>query len=362
MKKIYAVIVFALMAAVLSGCFPSGDIEVVDAEYENVLEKAENTNNFSLNIDIPQNTPDTVPTLYTELETWNMSDLYNIFNADTNDIIHNYEYPSNHFSELTRYITLFSNETLGADYGDLYYTLHDNITDSYGDKVLSQIGAVSYLNLYRYDYADYDKELSAYSKEEVLSATADYLNNLEITNIGEPSVYPVTKEYAAKAVDSSVEELGWEDTDEVYYIVYPFSFGGIELCEEELNIIGTDYFLTTHSYASFIISAKQIVQFECHLYSDNYYFSEESEEIISAVNAAGILTDYYANKENLSKYEFNTMKLVYVPVDLNNTGFVYEPAWLFEGVETVTQYNVDYKHKICELIYAKTGIRYNYYG
>lgn len=362
MKKIYAVIVLALIATAISGCFPSGDIEVADAEYESVLEKAEKTSNFLLNIDIPQDTPDTVPTLYTELKAWGMPDLYNIFDIDVNCIIESNEYPSNHFSELTRYMTLCSNENLGTDYGDVYYTLYDNTADSYGDKTLSQIGAVSYLNTYCYDYTDYDKELSAFSKEEALSVTADYLNNLGIMNVGEPSVCPVTKEYAAKAVDSSVEALGWEDADEVYYIVYPFSFGGIELCEEELSIIGADYYKTTCSYASFVISAEELVQFKCCLYPDNYSFSEESKEIISAVNAAGILTDYYANRENLSKYEFNTLKLVYVPVDLNNIGFVYEPAWLFEGVETITIDNVDYKQKICELIYAKTGIRYDYYG
>ena len=77
-------------------------------------------------------------------------------------------------------------------------------------------------------------------------------------------------------------------------------------------------------------------------------------------DAAGILTDYYANLASLSRYEFNSVKLVYVPVGLNDYGFVYEPAWQFDGVKIFD--SEGNKIIVSELIFAKTGIRYGNYG
>ena len=73
MKKICsAVITLAILAGALCGCFPTGEIEVVDEDYQSVLERAEKIDNFTLNLELPKNTPETVPTLYTKLKTWNL--------------------------------------------------------------------------------------------------------------------------------------------------------------------------------------------------------------------------------------------------------------------------------------------------
>ena len=66
--------------------------------------------------------------------------------------------------------------------------------------------------------------------------------------------------------------------------------------------------------------------------------------------------------ENLEKTEFTSVKLVYAPAGLHNVGFVYEPAWLFEGVKTFNINGELFPQKTCELIFAKTGVRAANYG
>ena len=357
MKKLLSAAVVLASVASLSSCFPSGEVKVDDTEFDQIVEKAEQIENFSLNFDIPVNVPDSVPTLYTSLKTWNMLDIDNAFGVD--ELEEHLEYNSNHFPEEKRYVDISVGGILAYDFGDIMYDIY---FDDKMDKDVPRKFACTYADLNSFDFADYDKELSYFPKAEALSEAEELLHSLGITEIGKPTVYPITREYAAAAAECTVDELGWDDSDEVYYIVYPVSFGGIELLQEDINILAADYYSQTASRISMIMSADDLISFECMLYSDSISFSEEAEKIISPTEAAGILTDHYAGAANTSKRDFNSLKLVYVPTDTNGTGFVYEPAWLFEGTDSLSLDGAEYKDKIYELIYAKTGVRYANYG
>lgn len=357
MKKLLSAAVVLASVASLSSCFPSGEVKVDDTEFDQIVEKAEQIENFSLNFDIPLNVPDSVPTLYTSLKTWNMLDIDSAFGID--GLKEHLEYNSNHFPEEKRYVDISASGLLGYDFGDIMYDIY---FDDKKDKDVPREFACTYAALNSFDFTDYDKELSHFPKAEALSKAEELLHSLGITEIGKPTVYPITREYAAAAAECTVDELGWNDSDEVYYIVYPVSFGGIELLQEDINILAADYYSQTASRISIIMSADELISFQCMLYSDSISFSEEVEKIISPTEAAGILTDHYAGAANTSKRDFNSLRLVYVPTDTNGTGFVYEPAWLFEGTDSSVYDGEEYKGKFYELIYAKTGVRYANYG
>ena len=358
MKKICsAVITLTTLAGALCGCFPTGTLEKWGGEYEKVLEKAADIKNLSLNLDIPEETPKAIPTLYTGLKEWEPYVIHEAFLDE--EITEHFEYNGNYFPKEKRYVDLTSSNMICYEHGCVFDSV---FFDDIKDKAVPRKFACSYTFERNLNFTDYDKELSLFSRKEALARADKLLEQLGITNVGEPIVYPITKEYAAKIAQCSVEETEWSDEDEVYYIIYPIRYGDIDLLQYDINILGAEYYNETRSYVSVTMTFDKLIEFDCKFYSDNYSFSDNSEEIISASKAAEILVDYFAAIENLEKTEFTSVKLVYAPAGLHNVGFVYEPAWLFEGVKTFNINGELFPQKTCELIFAKTGVRAANYG
>jgi len=358
-KTIKAISFLVLLTTLLCSCFPSGDLDNNSNDYESVTEKAEGIENFSLNIDLPKESHTELPTLYAELKEWEPLVLHNAFFNNEDIITEQLEYNGNCFPEEKRYVDITPNNMLGYEHGCIRNTIY---FDGIKDKEVSRKFVCSFATENSYKFSDYNLDLTSFSVDEALLRADELLSRLGITNVGAPTVFTITKEYAAYAADISINELDWQIEDEVYYIVYPISYNDVNLCQYDINILGEEYYSQTGSYISIIMSCDKIIDFNCSLYSDVFDISETTDEIISAEDAANILVNYYSKIDNLDKKEFNSVTLVYVPTGLNNIGFIYEPAWLFEGVKTVTINDEEFESKTMELIYAKTGIRYAYYG
>lgn len=348
MKKHF---IFLITVITLCGCFPSGMSGDKDTDYESVLREASKIENFTLDLDLPDETRETFPAIYAELKEWDPNVLRAVFLE--NKVDEHYEYAGNDFPEESRYADLTEKNILCYEHGNISYSTYK---EGSNQELVSQHLVCSFVRQ-DCDTAGLKDDLSLFTMDEALLRCEALLTKLGISNIGEPTVYSVTKEYAAKVAD-----LDWQDGDEVYYIEYPIRYNDIDVNQYDITILGTDYFSSTECRISMIIAFNKILEFECNHYADFYMVSEESDRILTSQEAVSVLVNHFSSVKNLEKNEFHSIRLVYVPVDVNGIGFIYEPAWLFEGIKTLTIDNDEFKEKTYELIYAKTGIRYAYYG
>ena len=384
-KKIITAVSTLTLISLLAGCFPSGkkptdtesgNVDVgtgsVDAESnsggvgvnpnENSVPSGDGETqsiqlpeNLSLNIARPQNTPTELPEITLSLKRWDKAEMEKLF-LDGKEIEEKGEHDCDFYPGEKNY---------GYDTKDQFRLTFEPGMVIIDDKAALG-GEYFYATVYYYgyEYLASKENLSAFSQEDARSRVEAVLDELEITNYGEPVVVPIKADYANKILGDLkndrpdvFDSTPWTADEEIYILHYHLVYEGIELTTNNFQFQLVE-FAAGNSDITAVVSKDKILRIYADgIYSESYKSSESIKLNYNYDKALGELKKFYSYLLLDMPVCLTGGKLVYVPYDMeDHATIIYKPAWEFSGYEETE----DFTCECYEYIYADTGSRYEW--
>ncbi|MCH5204469.1 MAG: hypothetical protein J1F03_06955 [Oscillospiraceae bacterium] len=189
-----------------------------------------------------------------------------------------------------------------------------------------------------------DGELEAFPRSDATGRALGLTSILGITNLGEPDIFAVTLDSYEKFREYYDGDGFFNDSltmtkeNEIYYLVFPKVYAGIELADVSLSVQNH-----TNGRSSQIFLPKLTVGVSKDdiFFLDSGAVYEEEYEVLSnepikydfnyALNELeSYLSNVYFSSKKTAK--INTAKLVYYPIEVNEEGTIEcVLTWSFEG-------------------------------
>lgn len=355
LKKITkAAALLALAVFCLTGCFPTGEkIVTGNAEYAELKKRADKIDNFKLELQLPENVPESVPTVKLTMKELNVDDIYEAL-GDGGSMISSEEYPSDyHEGGVYRVDKLDSEVTLIYERGRLimsrYLDANDGSATSRKNSEYTLMGGV--MDEIFFDDPRVNGELQGFTHEDAIKMANEVFDELGIKIYGEPQIFALSTELFRELMS----EYTWDMDLEAYYLIYPAVIENIPTLSKRVGLKRVLSFAV--SPIKMIISKDRIESFSCgHLYDNDYEITGESPIKFNAAEALDVLVSYYESQKLATEIGFTSCELVYAPTERSEDiiSVEYKPAWLFSGYKMSQYINTSYKY---ELVYADTGAR-----
>lgn len=338
----------------LTGCFPTGEKSAVEnAEYAELKKRADNINNFKLELELPESVPESVPTVKLTMRELNVDNIYETF-GDGGSVFSSEEYPSDYYEDAVYHVDKLDSEvTLIYERGRLIMYRYLNEEDGLAAKLKHNEYTLlaSKMEQVFFDDPRATDDIEGFSKEDAMKTANEVFQKLGITIYSDPEIFTLSTEFAADALS----EFEWEPIPDAYYLIYPAVIENIPTLTKRVDMKWTLSYAV--SPIKMIVSKDRIESFSCrHLYDNEYEKTGETPIRFSAAQALDVLVSYYEPQKLDNEVGFNSCELVYVPTERSKDikSVVYKPAWLFSGYERSEYTGTSYKY---ELVYADTGSR-----
>ena len=312
--------------------------------------------NISYNLTLPANTPSTVSQIHLEVRKWKEDEIESIF-LDGKTVVDQYTYEPDFFPGDLCYVYRTSDDwqiirAPGQITVDNWSAKDGNF--HYGT-VCSPLTSVCHAS---------DEELSAFSRDNAVKRVNGILDRLDIP-YGEPYIIPVKADTANRYLRSFERRQGfsytpWEEENEVYILIYPLIYEGIELTMDEMNIPGESHYGRGASIEA-VVSKTDLISIRGKtIYQAEYKTEEQISVKYNADYGLNKIKEYYSQQSISEEIQFSGCKLVYVPVKKESEECLsFAPAWEFDGDEE-SRFS-PFKRQISQYVYAHNGNRYSKY-
>ena len=252
-KQVKTAAAVLLSVTLLSGCYPTGDqdprSDIVNEEI--TASNTENTSsgqsigdtsdensprqNISYDLTLPPNTPSTVSQIRLQVRKWKENEIESLF-LDGKTVVDQYTYEPDFFPDdlcyayrtsddwqVIRAPGQFTADNLAVKDGNFHY-------------------AAVYPSFTKVCLAN-DEELSAFSRDDAVKRVNAILDKLDIP-CGDPYIIPVKADVANEFLKADEERYDdfsytpWGEENEIYILIYPLIYEGIELTMDEMKIPG----------------------------------------------------------------------------------------------------------------------------
>lgn len=343
----------ALAAFCFTGCFPTGEKTAAEnAQYAELKKRADNIGNFKLELQLPENMPESAPTVKLTMREFNVDDIYETF-GDGGSLISSEEYPSDYYLDSVYHVDkLDSVVTLIYERGRLsmsrFLDSDDGSAASQKNSEYCLMGEL--MEGYFFDDPRATGDIDGFSKEDAMKRANEIFDKLGIKIYDKPEIFKLSTELIKEKLDYIMDPV-----PDAYYLVYPAVIDDIPTLTKRADIkMGLSLAI---SPIKIIISKDRVEDFLCwHLYDNDYEITGESPIKFNAVEALEVLVSYYESQKLTDEIGFTSCELVYVPTARSEDvkSVEYKPAWLFSGYKKLQYTNTINKY---ELVYADTGAR-----
>lgn len=266
--------------------------------------------------------------------------------------------------------------------------LANSPTDIYYHSPKNGLDYISYFSHHEVCYNDPDikfsDELDGFTKEDAIRRAKGTAEKLGITNLGEPTVFALTAEESNAYTEREIEKFGrdelkegpyipWTKDDEAYFITFPLMYGETPAVPDQIAMkksTGEGIKGSFHgAYVKVAVTKDKIVAFDAKGITKPEYTVGEpvninftKDDILKKVTADNPYRDPSGPET------FYGCELVYVPVEITDTGYVYAPAWkvdygcnwTYNDPETGESVYLGEAHRTA-IYSAETGERVNTY-
>lgn len=373
MKKFYCSVAAILLAGMLSGCYPTGNqdprSDIVNEEI--TASNTENTasgqivgdtsienppqQNISYDLTLPQNPPSTAPQIRLQVRKWEENEIESIF-LDGKTVVEQYTYEPDFFPDDLRYVYKTSDDWQIIRAPGQFTA--DNLRETE-----FKYGAV-YPSLTSVCFAS-DEELEAFSSISAVKRVNEILDKLKIP-YGDPYIIPVKADTAneylkfCKEIRDNFSYTPWSEENELYILIYPLVYEGIELAMAEMKIPGANDFGSGASIEA-VVSKDDIISIRGRTIFKAEYENEKQVDIKFDANfGLNKIKDFYSSQIISKETEFFNCKLVYAPVKKESEEIqTFAPVWEFDG-DKKTEF-FPFKEPFSQYVYVQNGIRYSEY-
>ena len=358
--------VILLLVSLLPGCYPTGNEDPRSDHEEVTAGNPENTENapqqnISYDITLPANTPDTVSQIRLQVRKWKENEIESLFLAGKTVVEQN-TYEPDFFPDDLRYVYKTSDNWWVVREPGVFTA--DNRSALVGE---FHYGAV-YPSFTKVCLAS-DEELSAFSRGDAIKRVNEILDKLDIP-YGTPYVIPVKADTAnedLKAYGEFLKVIGedddfsytpWGEENEIYILIYPLIYEGMELAMYDMKIPGTNDYVGGASVEA-VVSKDDLISIRGRtIYQAEYETEEQISVKYGAEFSLNKIKEFYAPQIIFEETEFYHCKLVYVPIKKESEEYLsVAPAWEFDGTEQ-SDYSPT-KTPITQFVYAHNGNRYS---
>lgn len=356
MSKNKLLIVILMLTVMLTGCYPSGELEQSDKSAANDSTSADSSDsgevsepaaftipndlkNIKFTFELGDNYPSEVPVIKAKERIFDVEEIKAMF-IDGKAVI------DQRLDEDSGYFVTSDGESLSFRKGGVdYYAA--NLSDDAEKKEIYDIQATAARNL-RFFYLDYqylDSELEGFSRAEALERADKLVKTLDIKFLGEPSIYAFTAEdvenvfrgkYTDKDGNDIMAHLSKED--EFYLIRYYGEYSGITMPGE----IGRVFEDTSaeNTQVDVVLTKDSLVQLKCNNVFDSIE-AVDTTQIKCGVDAAiSKAHDYYSAKDSVMNYqlEYDSIGISYVTFERDRIAgeCIFKPLWHMSGAQYYT--------------------------
>ena len=312
--------------------------------------------NISYNLTLPANTPRTVSQIRLEVRKWKEDEIESIF-LDGKTVVDQYTYEPDFFPgdlcyvyrtsddwQIIRAPGQFTVDNWSAKDGNFHY-----------GTVCSPLTSVCHAS---------DEELSAFSRDNAVKRVNEILDRLDIP-YGVPYIIPVKADMANRYLKSFEGRQGfsytpWGEENEVYILIYPLIYEGIELTMDEMKLPGESYYGRGASI-EVVVSKNDLISIRGKtIYQTEYKTEEQITVKYNADYGLNKIKEFYSQQIISEEIQFSECKLVYVPVKKESEECLsFAPAWEFDGDEE-SRFS-PFKRPISQYVYVHNGNRYPEY-
>lgn len=336
-KKIKTTIVLSLLLSCLTGCFPSGELDVpsgsaVNSASGNTEESTNNSSaetkelkNLKIAIKPADNYPAEVPVIKAKRRTFNTEEIKALFLGGKTITE---ERNSN-----TGSTTFFTDDgaSLNIRQDGITFIPDDHLFDGENEKRnksrMQQTAANNIKECY-HEFPNVESELDGFPRSEARSRADEFIEKLNIKYLGEPRIYTFT----AEDCHSFDENIVLSKEDEFYLVRYLTTYNDIPMPQESNEIF--DEVFNNWSNVDVILTKDKLVKFDCFSVFDDIEAVGTSQIKCSAETALSKLYDYYDMQVDLkNRYEYDEMNFVYITsnADFDTGEFIYSPLLCVSG-------------------------------
>jgi len=350
----------SVIAAVsfLTGCFPTGTRQANnDTTLAELQARADKLENLTLDLDLPDNTPDEMPELKLTARSWDESMLKKLF-LDGKTITAFYEYPgwyNEEFGESYYYYETADNHVFLYETGRFFDKNKDE--DKYSKYGIYSIESLN--NILRIGDILTAKELEGFSPSDAEKMAEDIIEKIGIKNYGKPEITAINSEDANKLYsiqykpDSSNDIEVLPKEKEFYLLRYPLMYEGYILNEWETPISIPNKTVPA-SYINVIAVKDEIVSVEIRgVYNDEYETGENIPIKFKASDILETIVSRYEKTVNSKQITISDIKLVYAANMINGKEYNFIPVWQVDFSTHDAAYGCGFMHR--EYYNARTG-------
>lgn len=374
-KQVKTAVAVLLSVLLLPGCYPTGnegsrsDIvneEITSSNTENIASgqivgdiSTENSpqQNISYNLTLPTNTPSTVSQIRLQVRKWKENEIESIF-LDGKTVVDKYTYEPDFFPDDLCYVYKTSDDW------QIIHAPGQFTADNFGAKDSGfQYGNVC-PSLTSVCFAS-DEELSAFSSDDAARRVNEILDKLNIP-YGTPYIIPVKADEANKYLkfcEGRYDDFSytpWSEENEVYILIYPLVYEGIELTMTGMKIPGANDFGSGASIEA-VVSKDDIISLRGKTIFQSEYETEEEVSVkYNAEFGLNKIKEFYSPQIISKETQFFDCKIIYAPVKKESEEIQsFAPVWEFDGDKKTEIF--PFKQQISQFVYAQNGIRYSEY-
>ena len=350
MSKNKLLIIILMLTVMLTGCFPSGELEqsseavtdpVIDITSGNsensetpqtVLPKLENV---KINIPLSDNYPAEAPIIKATQHTFDVEDLKAMF-LDGKTVIKEdpLEWGGNFFTADGARLSARKNYfTFAIDH------MYDGETEK-RDIFQLQSSAANNVRELKKQFHHIDSELEGFPRSEALERANELVEKLDLKYLGEPEVFALTSEDVNSVQgalfskeDGGSVELSLSKEDEFYLVRYLTDYSDIPIPIVNDTIVENEYQVT--SMVDIILTKDNLVSVVCRDVFDNIEVVGSSQIKCGAENVLSKLHEYYSIKDATMEYQLNfyDLGLAYITYESDQASgeFSYKPLWYATG-------------------------------
>lgn len=355
-----AMLVLCLLAFCLSGCYPSGDLELPSNFAPNVNDSGDNVssaefdgiNNLKMQVALAENYPTEAPVIKTMARKFELESVKALLLGGKN-------ITDEQTVDGRNFVTFITDDdcvlTIDNDRGNITF-----FAEQSSDISMMQYYASTYTGKYYYRFPHIESELEGFSRSEALARADELVKKLDFKHLGEPVVYTIT----AEDIHSFDEDITLTMADEFYFVRYPTAYKEIPI-----SLFGGDVTETaSHRFSSvdIILTKDKLVRLSGRTAVEEIEEIETSRFACTAEAALTRLYNYHSLISNIDyPLEYNDLKLVYITsqVDSENGVLTYIPLWRISGYEDFSEAPDELRvNSVYRFVNPETGFVYNYAG
>ena len=344
-KKATKALILCALLSLLTGCYPTGELEHPDKPASNSNTVSDNSEsdtftmpndlkNVKFNFELDGNYPTEAPVIKAKKRIFDIEEMKKMFIDGKTVILEN-------SNDDLKVFDTSDGETLVIDKGRVEYRVDHYYDDEEKNSIFElQSTAVGNLRLFYLQYPHIDSELPGFPRSEALERAEELVKKLDIKYLGEPKIYTFTSEdiinaFGGKYLDKEGNEQSKDlpKEDEFYLVRYLGEYDGIPMPARVGRIFEDAY--QANEQVDILLTKDSLVEISCDNIFDSIEAINTTQIKCSAETAVSNAYDYYSLKDNTLNYQFeyDSMGISYITyeIDYNAGEYVFKPLWHMSG-------------------------------